>query len=222
MRWRFACSFIACIFIVFSVASPLPSSRGQVPNPSEADWAWLSENFRNALDHSIPLEKGTGVLISCRSYESLQVGEPEYSLSISERPGRPNANLFAHVRIPEGKPIGGQLLAFHHESPEGSVAEAEKNLKFKDWDLTDEQCPALRTAVQKLTKVRFEFSWPDKIFIDPRVHEFHFDSYSTSADFSIDDPGHPLVQWASETRHAIQACGADNLPSNKPVGSSKK
>jgi hypothetical protein len=188
----------------------------------EADWAWLSENFRNALDHSLPLEKGSSVLVSYRSYERLQVGEPEYSVSISERPGRSHANVAAHVRVPEGKPIGGQLLAFHHDSPEGSVAEAEKNLKFKDWDLSDEECPGLRTMVQKLSKVRFEFSWPDKIFIDPRVHEFHFDSYSTSADFSIDDPGHPLVQWAFETRHAIQACSADSLPSNKPVGSSKR
>jgi hypothetical protein len=160
----------------------------------EADWAWLTENFRNAFDHSLPLEKGSSVLVSNRSYERLQVGEPEYSVSISERPD---------------------------DSPEGSVAEAEKNLKFKDWDLSDEECPALRTMVQKLSKVRFEFSWPDKIFIDPRVHEFHFDSYSTSADFSI-DPGHPLVQWAFETRHAIQACSADSLPSNKPVGSSKR
>jgi hypothetical protein len=221
MRRRFAYSFLSCILAVFSVATALSSPTAQVANPSEADWAWLSENFRNTLD-SMPLEKGTGVLISYRSYESLQVGEPEYSLSISERPGRPNANLFAHVRIPEGKPIGGQLLAFHHDSPEGSVAQAEKNLKFKDWEVSDEQCPALRTVVQKLAKVRFEFSRSYKVFIDPKVHEFHFDSYSTSADLSIVDLEHPLVQWGLDARNSIQSCGGVIPPSTKPAESVKK
>jgi hypothetical protein len=221
VRHPVAYLFVCCLLAMFVATAAIDSRPLQEPTPSEADWSWLSENFRNALDHSMPLEKGSGVLISYRSYESLQVGEPEYSLSISERPGRPNANLFAHVRTPEGKPIGGQLLAFHHDSPEGSVDQAEKNLKFKDWEASDEQCPALRNVVQKLTKVRFEFSWPDKIFVDPRVHEFHFDSYSTSADFSIVDPGHPLVQWGLDARRYIQSCAA-NPPSTKPAGSVRK
>jgi hypothetical protein len=221
MRWRLAYFFLPCILVMFTVASALSSLRVQVANPSEADWAWLSENFRIALDHSLPLEKGPGVLLSYRSYESLQVGESEYSLSISERAGGTNASLFAHVRIPEGKPIGGQLLAFHHGSPEGSIAQAEKNLKFKDWDVSDQQCPALRTVVQKLAKVRFEFTQSERVFMDPMVHEFHFDSYSTSANLSIVDPEHPLVQWGLDARRSIQSC-AVNPPSSKPAGSVRK
>jgi hypothetical protein len=222
MRRRFAYSFLSCILAVFSVASALSSPTVQVVNPSAADWAWLNENFRNALDHSLPLEKGPGVFLSYRSYESLQVGEPEFSLSISERPGRPNANPIAHIRVPEGKPIGGQLLAFHHDTPEGSVAQAEKSLKFKDWEVSNEQCPTLRTLVQKLAEVHFEFTQSEKVFIDPRVHEFHFDSYSTSADLSITDPGHPLIQWALDARRSIQSCDVINPSLSKPAGSVKK
>ena len=210
MRHPVAYLFVCCLLAMLVATAPVDSRPFQEPAPSAADWAWLSENLRNVLDHSFPLEKGPGVLLSYRSYESLQVGEPEFSLSISERPGRPNANLFAHVRTPEGKPIGGQLLAFHHDSPEGSVTQAEKYLKFKDWEVSDEQCPALRTVVQKLAKVHFEFSRSEKVFIDPRVHEFHFDSYSTSADLSITDPEHPLVQWALDARRSIQSCGVIN------------
>lgn len=221
MRWRFAYSFLSSTFVVFTVTLAL-SSPAQVANPSAADWAWLSANFRNAFDHSLPLEKGPGVLISYRSYESLQVGEPEYSLSISARPGRPNANLFAHVRIPDGKPIGGPLLAFHHDSPEGSIALAEKNLKFRDWEVSDGQCPALRTVVQDLAKVHFEFSQSEKVFIDPRVHEFHFDSYSTTADLSIVDPEHPLVEWGLDARRSIQSCGVIDPSSTKPAASKRK
>jgi hypothetical protein len=222
MRSLAACFLASCFFLALVASAELSSPTVSVANQSEADWTWPSENFRSVLDHTFALEKGDTVLVSYRSYESLQVGDSEYFSSISERPGKSNANLTAHVRIPEGKPIGGQLLAFHHDSPEGSATEAEKYLKFKDWELSEEQCPVLRTVVQKLAKVRFEFTWPDKIFVDPTVHEFHFASYSTSADFSIVDSEHPLVQWALDTRQAIQACGAANHPSNKPVGSSKK
>jgi hypothetical protein len=110
--------FVCCLLAMLVATAAIDSRPFQEPTPSEADWAWLSENFRNALDHSRPLEKGSSVLVSYRSYERLQVGEPEYSVSISERPGRSHANLAAHVRVPEGKPIGGQLPAFHHDSPE--------------------------------------------------------------------------------------------------------
>lgn len=222
MRWLLTYSLASSFFVILIVASALSSPTVQVANPSEADWTWLNENFHSTLDHSLPLKKDAGVLVSYRSYETLQVGDSEYSLSISERPGTYKANLAAHVRVPEGKPIGGQLLAFHHDSPKSSVAEAEENLKFQDWDLTEEQCPALRTAVQKLAKVRFGISYSETIYMDPTVHEFHLDSSSTSADLTIVDFEHPLVQWALDTRRSIQTCGADNLPSTKSVGSAKK
>jgi hypothetical protein len=222
MRWLFPYSLASAFFVILIVASALSSPTVQVANPSQADWAWLNENFHNILDHSLPLKKDAGVLVSYRSYETLQVGDSEYYLSILEQPGTYKANLAAHVRVPEGKPIGGQLLAFHHGSPKSSVAEAEENLKFQDWDLTEKQCPALRTTVQELTKVRFGITYSETIFVDPRVHEFHLDSSSTSADLTIVDFEHPLVQWASDARRSIQACGADNLPSTKSVGSTKK
>ena len=220
MRSLVACLLASCFFLALIASAELPSPTVSVANQSEADWTWLSENFHSVLDHTFALEKGDGVLASYRSYESLQVGDPEYSFSISERPGKYLANLAAHVRVSEGRPIGGQLLAFHKEFPTKPIDEAEKKLKFKDWEFTEPQCPAIRIAIQKLAQARLGWEF-DKIIMDPTVHEFYVHSYTGNLDAAIYDDGNPLVRWALDTRNSLQACGAENLRSTKSTRAPK-
>src|SRR5438876_5466833 len=184
MRSLVACSSASCFFVLLNAAAVLSSSPAQVATASEADWKWLNENFHSVLDHMFALEKGNDVLVSYRSYESLQVGEPEYSFSISERGAGGKVNVVAHVRMPDGRPLGQQLLAFHKEFPGKPIKETEKNLKFKDWELTEQQCPALRIAIQKLTQARLGWEF-DKIIVDPTVHEFYVHSYTGNLDAAI-------------------------------------
>ena len=220
MRSLVTCLLASCFLLALIASAELSSPTVSVANQSEADGTWLSENFRRVLDHTFALEKSHGVLVSYRSYESLQVGDPEYSFSISERPGKHLANLAAHVRVSEGKPIGGQLLAFHKVFPTKPIDEAEKKLKFKDWEFTDEQCPALRIAIQKLAQAPLGWEF-DKIIMDPTVHEFYVHSYTGILDAAIYDDANPLVRWALDTRNSLQACGAENLPSRKSTSAPK-
>src|SRR5216684_3806721 len=109
MRRLVANAFASCFSLLLIAASVLSSTAFQVVTPSEADWKWLSENFQSVLARVFALQKGNDVFVSYRSYESLQVGNPEYSFSISERGGEGKVNLFAHIRMPDGEPIGRQL-----------------------------------------------------------------------------------------------------------------
>ena len=207
---------LACTIFFFCCG--LDSRPIQESTWSEAEWKWLEKNFHLALDHNLPLEKGTNIIVSCRSYESLQVGATEYSLSISEHM---NAGLSVHVRVPDGPPIGQQLLVYHRDHPTSSINAAEKTLNFKDWTLTEQQRPTLTTAVQKLDKVGFGLS-SDKVFLDPIVHEFHLSLGSGDVDAALVEYENPLVQWGVETRRALQVCGAGDLPTAKSVGASRE
>lgn len=220
MRRLVAYVFVSC-FSLLIAASVLSSSAFQVVTPSEADWKWLSENFQSVLARVFALQKDNEVFVSYRSYESLQVGNPEYSFSISERGGEGKVNLFARIRMPDGEPIGRQLLAFHREFPGRPIEEAEKKLKFKDWELTEQQCPALRIAVQKLSLARFGWEF-DKIIMDPTVHEFYVHSYTGNLVATIFDDENPLVRWALETRSALETCAGENHPPSKSAGERKE
>jgi hypothetical protein len=211
--------FVSCILVAIIASSAL-SSPLQVATPSDADWTWLNENFQRVLDRMFALEKGKDVLISYRSYETLQVGDPEYSFSISERGREGKSNLFARIHVPDGSPIGRQLLAFHKESPTKPIEEAEKELKFRDWELTEKQCPALRIAIQRLAQARLGWKF-DTIIMDPRVHEFSMHSYTGNLDAAIFDDANPLVRWALDTRNSMRACGAESLSSTNSTDAPK-
>jgi hypothetical protein len=217
MRIKPPCFLAYSIFFVLIAALELDSYPSQNTTWSEAEWKWLGENFHSALDHMLPLEKGSNILVSYRSYETLQVGAPEYSFSISERPRDGNTRLSVHVRIPDGQPIGHQLLRFHREHPMSSINVAEKTLNFKDWVLNEQQCPSLRNAVQKLEQLRFGMP-SDKIYLDPTLHEFHLSSSTGTVDALLVEVENPLVQWGIETRREIQVCGAGSLPTVKSAG----
>ena len=213
---------LACSILFVLIAVPLLDSQQQQSDIwSAADWQWLNENFHVALEHSLPLEKGRDVVVSYRSYETLQVGDPEYSLSIFWRRSGSCTALSAHIRVPDGKPIGEQMLLFHRKHALGPVGEAEKALMFKDWELTEQKCPSLKASIQKLEQIRFGLT-SDTIYMDPTVHEFYLSSSSGNVDAALVDHENPLVQWGLNTRQAVQACVASNLPSTKSPDASRK
>jgi hypothetical protein len=99
----------------------------------------------------------------------------------------------------------------------GLIGAAEKSVNFKDWFLTEQQCPSLAAAIQKLEQIRFGLP-TSKIVLDPTVHEFNLSSAGGNVHAVLVDIENPLVQWGLETRRAIQACGAGNLPTKKSDG----
>jgi hypothetical protein len=177
---------------------------------TDADWAWLSENFHKALDNMLPMQKKCSGCVSYRSYETLQVGDLEYSLLI-----RPSGKGYvAHVRMPDGLPLGRQLVVMHQKQPDKTVVTMESDLKFKDWDFTEAQCHAVNSQYEKLQSLRVPLP-SNTITMDPTVHEFHIDDYSGTWDLVVLEESHPLVKWALETRNLLEACGASQI-SHRP------
>jgi len=210
MRSKSPCVLAFVGFFLLSVAPLNASHRLQNETWTEAEWQWLNENFHLVLDRSLPLEKGSSVIASYRTYETLQVGAAEYSFAIFERRGNGRSMLTAHIRVPDGHPIGQQLLLFHRKHPLSSIQEAENALTFKDWDLSEKQCLSVSTSLQNLGQIRFGLPMRSvKVYLDPSVHEFHLNSSIGNVDAALVDFENSLVQWGIDTRRAIQACIAD-------------
>ena len=191
--------------LILSAQPFLVTLTAQDTKPSNADWKWLGENFDQAIDRTMPLQKDIHVVVSYRMHETLQVGEPEYSFVIVQ--GTTPASLSVHVRTPYADPIGKQLLLLHRRFPHASIAALGKKLKFVDLDLTEQQCPRLKEAVQRLNAIPLSIQLDSTMIImDPTVHELFIRSNQESVHLSIVDPESPPVRWARETRNVIQAC----------------
>jgi hypothetical protein len=174
---------------------------------TDAGWTWLTENFHKALDDTLPIQRDCSNCVSYRSYESLQVGDVEYSLLITPT----GKGYIAHIRMPDKLPLGRQLLAMHQKQKEKTLTSMESELKFKDWNLAEARCPAVKSQYEKLQSLRVSLP-SNTIMMDPTVHEFHVDDYSGTWDLVILEEQHPLVRWAVETQHLLEACTASPEP----------
>jgi hypothetical protein len=183
------------MFLLFSPAVLSPQTV--------KDWDWLNENFHKALDDTLPMQKKCSGCVSYRSYETLQVGDIEYSLLITPA----GKGYVAHIRVPDMLPLGRQLLVVHQKEPDKTAVTMESELKFRDWVLTEAQCPAVKSQYEKLQSLRVSLP-SNTITMDPTVHEFHIDDNSGIWDLVILEEQHPLVRWAMETRRLFEACGA--------------
>jgi hypothetical protein len=203
-------STVACLIVILLFGYSGPSifaCRNQ--EHSDADWKWLRDNFGFVLDDTMAIQKDVRVLISYRRSESLQVGELEYSFAIADQ-AKPDS-LVVHVRTPDGDPLGAQMLALHKRFPREPISTLEKKLKFKNWDFPQQQCPALKEAVAKFSKLSIPLQLKETtVFLDPTVHEFRARAASSTINATIVDYQSPLVLWAHETRTAMKACGAEN------------
>jgi len=195
------------LLVTFSVSLP-----AQELVPTDHDWKWLSGNFGAAFDHAMPLQKTKDVVVSYRLRETLQIGQPEYSFTIIQ--GMTPASLSVHVRTPQKDPVGKQLLILRRRFPLESIAALGKKLRFVDWELTEQQCPELKDAVQRLRATPVSFQLDNTIMVtDPTVHELFIDSSRGSVLATLVDPDSAPVKWALETRKMIQACRTDKSAS---------
>ena len=166
---------------------------------TEEAWNWLRTGFRQVLDDTLPLPKDCQDCVGYRSYETLQVGDPEYSMVLK------SGGASAHIKIPDSVPIGRQLLVLHREHPDAAASSLEHKLKFKEWEIAARDCPSTKTQFEKFRRLRIELS-SDSITTDPTVHEFQASFLSGQMDFRVTDEKNSLVRWAIETRRLLEAC----------------
>ncbi|MGA8541378.1 MAG: hypothetical protein WB566_17885 [Terriglobales bacterium] len=190
------------------------STGGSLSAQSSADWDWMSNHFDKALDDFFPVDERYGVYVAYRSHRDLHTDIPEYSFVIGPEKsdtvsGLPRY-LAAHVREAESASVYDQMMALHRKFPNLSPDDIQKNVHVKTWNLNEMNCPAIKAQFSKLEQVRLAPPQFDVVILHPLIHEFRIRAGDEDVEVALYNDENPLVQWAIETRHALELCAADS------------
>lgn len=201
MSLRHAVLFIAAM--CFAVSVPTLAQ-------TNADWDWVNEHFTKTLDELFPIEQPTGTYIAYRSHRDLYTEILEYSFVIGYDPAEKGSGLqpylTAHVRIADSVSLYNQLMALHRARPSQAVKALQSKLRVRRWDLTEKQCPAVRSTFVQFQQLHFAAPHFDVIVLHPVVHEVHVQAGDGDMRIDMWDQENPLVKWALETRHDLESC----------------
>lgn len=195
-------------FIAFWCAS------GSLDSQTEANWEWTNKEFGSALDALMPMHSRSGMYVSYRANRDYVTSVPEYWFRIGyESNGKQDyglQNFFsAHVRIASPNSIYDQLMALHRSNPSTQTASSFiSRIKLKTYDLTEMNCPAIKTQMNKFEKLQMKPPDlnPNVVTIHPMIHAFYAQGADGDMTIALTDEEHPLVKWASETRQALELC----------------
>jgi hypothetical protein len=199
-------SAIAGLVLFFCV----PSTISAQSNP---DWKWVGDNFSHALNEMFPLEL-PGVYVAYRSHRDLYTDTLEYSFVIARdvtAKGIGGESRFvAQVRQADSRSIYDQMMALHRKSPSRSAPSIQKELHVKAWTLVETTCPAVRTQLLKFKQLRLVPPQFDPIVLHPLIYEFRVRAGMGDMDIVLYDEDNSFVQWAVETRRALELCATNH------------
>jgi hypothetical protein len=197
---------IAVLALFFCV----PSTASEQSNP---DWKWVGHHFPHTLHEMFPLEL-PGIYVAYRSHRDLYTDTLEYSFAIARDLSTKGAGgeprFVAQVRQADSSSIYDQMMALHGKSPSRSAASIQKELRVKAWTLVDTTCPAVRTQLLKFQQLRLVPPQFDVIVLHPLIHEFRVRAGTGDMDIELYDEDNSFVQWAVETRRALELCATNH------------
>jgi hypothetical protein len=160
------------------------------------------------------LHANGGLYVTYRANKDLVTNIPEYWFRIgyefNEKQGYGLNNFFsAHVRIASPNSIYDQLMALHRSNPATQDAPSfTSRIKLKSYDVTEMSCPAIKAQMDKFEKLRMKL--PDLngnvITLHPMNHVFYAQGAEGDMTIVLTDEEQPLVEWALETRQALEHC----------------
>jgi hypothetical protein len=109
----------------------------------------------------------------------------------------------------ESASVYDQMMALHRKSPSRSAEDIQKDVHVKKFKLTEMNCPAIRTQFSKLQQLRLALPQFDVVIVHPLIHEFRIRAGAGDIEVALYDDENSLVQWAIETRHALEPCATD-------------
>lgn len=196
--------------LVIALGATLIYPQAKSWSQTEADdWNWINEHFKPAFTDLMPIEQDSGMYIGYRSHRDLHTEVLEYSFVIENAPKQTDAGITlasAHIRQADTVSIYDQMMKMHRSNPREDAASIQKKVKLKSWDLTDLTCPALGTQFAKFPKLSVQMPSFETLYPHPLVHEFHIIAMGGNMDLELYDNEFPLVQWALETRQALENC----------------
>ena len=187
---------------------------GTLSAQSSADCDWMTGHFPKALDDSFPIDQRYDVDVAYRSHRDLHTDVPEYSFVIGTKnsdtvSGLPRY-LAAQVREAESASIYDQMMALHRRFPNRSAVDIQRDVHVKQLKLTEMNCPAIRAQFSKLQQLRLALPQFDVVILHPLIHEFRIRAGGGDMEVALYDDENSLVQWALETRHALQLCSTED------------
>jgi len=199
-------SAIAVLLLFFCVPSTISAQ-------SNADWEWVGDHFSHALHEMFPLEL-PGVYVAYRSHRDLYTDALEYSFviarDVSAKGSGGEPRFVAQVRQADSSSIYDQMMALHRKFPSQSAASIQKGLRVKTWTLVEMTCPAVRTQLLKFPQLRLVPPQFDAIVLHPLIHEFRVRAGMGDMDIALYDEDNSFVQWAVETRRALELCATNH------------
>ena len=208
------CRRIRIAFVTLALfAFPLGTVTAK---PAQSEWDF----YDTLLKMKLPIERKMGMYVGYRYSHAPVPGDLEYSFTVayntigdiagSEQP------ISAEVHVAESTSIYEQLSALRRKNPKEDTLSVMNKLKVRSFYLTEQQCPAVRGQFEKFKKLEFAPPRFDFISLDAPNHEFRIISSTGHMTFESLDEGYPLVQWALETRRALDSCISGGSASNAP------
>jgi hypothetical protein len=102
------------------------------------------------------------------------------------------------------------MMALHRKSPDRSAANIQKELRVKTWTLSETTCPVIRTQLLKFQQLRLVPPQFDVVVLHPVIHEFRVRAAMGDMDTVLYDEDNSFVQWAVETRRALELCATNH------------
>lgn len=200
------------LLVVLGIASGV--ARAADKEPTDADWRWLEEANR-VIDSIMPVADRTAV-VTFRSQPSLdtyvpdddQYDVPEQYFEIREvlPGGLPPWTLVATVIEPQGRPLKTQLFKEHFRNPNATPEALLAKLSVSRSEISEKQCPELRSRITKLARLRITVPALNKIAVDPIVRDIAIRTGMGNIHAELYDHADPVVAWAAKTFDTLILC----------------
>jgi hypothetical protein len=169
----------------------------------------MSDNYERVLDDLLMARSGGQHVVFRARYDRVV---PEYSFwigyGVAESGFGLRPYLSAHVTMADAVSIYDQVMELHSNNKQGNVKWIEKRIKLKQWTYTEMGCAAVKDQFEKLQRLNFsvpEFS--NVITVDGPFYEIKVQASGTM-NMELGDEKHPLLQWALQTRSALDQCAS--------------
>jgi hypothetical protein len=174
---------------------------------TEEEIEWVNKHFRSVMVGLLPIEEGTDTYVGFRAHRDLHNNVLEYSLLLNLN--HPADRVEGVLRVADSATLYEQLMALHRRGTGEPIENLKKQLKVKEFRVTEAECPALRAAFLKFSKIPFRAPDPYLLILHPMVYEFEVSPLSEHMGLAVAESNHPLVKWALSTRRALEACVAN-------------
>ena len=200
--WRRCCliGMLSCLGLAISVWA-------QAPN-RDANEAWFVGIADQVYETLMPMKSDAGLLVAYRAYDSpaLDATERYFAVRVREGYGYDRDKLVGTLVRSRGRSIESQMLTLRANDTQAPVSVLLSRLTLQRGEFYVEDCPALRTQMNALSRVRISVPERDRFAIHPVKHRVVLGLFNLRMDATLLEQTDPLVQWAVRTSEMFSAC----------------